>query len=132
MIKGVTEKGRIQYQLPKDQFRLLCDHDLGKTSRCDRGRELNYPLTMGRSSLESGCVYKRQLVDDEDGYFQDYHIVDDVEADEGCPLCNQKALPPEYYVMAVNNDIYKRMLDEVIESKSMVRAFDSECWIGGR
>lgn len=91
-IKGVTQKGKIQYQLPKDQFRLLCDRD-----------------------LESGCVYKRQLVDDEDEYFQEYHIVDDVEAD----LCNQKTLPPEYYVMAVDNDIYKRILDEVIESKSM-------------
>ena len=33
MIKGVTRKGKIQYQLPKDQFRLLCDRDLGKISR---------------------------------------------------------------------------------------------------
>ena len=65
------------------------------------------------------------MVDDEDEYFQEYHIVDDVEED----LSNPKTLPPEYYVMAVDNDIYKRMLDEVIESKSMVRAFVSQCLV---
>jgi hypothetical protein len=60
------------------------------------------------------------LVDNEDDYFQDYHITVGGDADtsmncEGPP----KQLPPAYYVMAVDADIYQRMFDEVSESISM-------------
>jgi len=100
MFKGVTNEGVVRMQLPKDNFRLLSDRD-----------------------LESGCVYKRTLVDNEDDYFQDYHFTttDDVSAAPFFPsaLDRQKQLPASYYVMAVDSDIYRRMFDEVAESINM-------------
>lgn len=107
LFKGVTDTGRIRLQLPKDSFRILLD-----------------------SSLEAGCVYKRKLVDSEDEFFVEFHTVDEGGADpvdachctcEGCNRCNekQKRLPPDLYVMAVDSTIYRRMLDEVIDSKTM-------------
>mmetsp|Transcript_5531 Transcript_5531/g.9420 ORF Transcript_5531/g.9420 Transcript_5531/m.9420 type:complete len:537 (+) Transcript_5531:96-1706(+) len=116
LFKGLTNKGVLKLQLPKDNFRMLSDRD-----------------------LESGCVYKRALVDNEDDYFQDYHITtgDDAAAigsvpilpttsDCQCPCTScenyngrRKQLPPSYYVMAVDSDIYRRMLDEVAESMNM-------------
>ena len=74
--------------------------------------------------VESGCVYKRALVDNEDDYFQDYHITaaDDASS-TAVPFlpsdCRPKQLPPTYYVMAVDSDIYRRMFDEVAESVNM-------------
>jgi len=85
---------------------------------------------------ESGTVYKRALVDNEDDYFQDYHItVEDNGVDSvfppissecqctcaNCENCHvrRKQLPPTYYVMAVDSDIYRRMFDEVSESLNM-------------
>lgn len=92
LFKGVTSTGRIQLQLPKDSFRLLMD-----------------------SSLETGHVYKRKLVDDEGEYFLEFYTVDnDPDSTE-----EQKRLPPDHYVMAVDSSIYRRMLDEVIRSRSM-------------
>ena len=77
-------------------------------------------------------MYKRQLVEDEVEYFQDYHITDEAvqlvhypsDCQCTCDTCNhchsrRKQLPPTYYVMAVGSSIYRRMLDEVLESKSM-------------
>jgi len=103
MFKGVTNDGVVKLQLPKDNFRLLSDRD-----------------------LESGRVYKRALVDNEDDYFQDYHITIDDTAESAfsptsanCGNCNRKQLPPSYYVMAVDSDIYRRMFDEVSESINM-------------
>eukprot|EP00581_Thalassiosira_minuscula_P008424 CAMPEP_0183708740 /NCGR_PEP_ID=MMETSP0737-20130205/4954_1 /TAXON_ID=385413 /ORGANISM="Thalassiosira miniscula, Strain CCMP1093" /LENGTH=547 /DNA_ID=CAMNT_0025936663 /DNA_START=184 /DNA_END=1827 /DNA_ORIENTATION=+ len=105
MFKGVTNDGVVKLQLPKDNFRLLSDRD-----------------------LESGCVYKRALVDNEDDYFQDYHITIDPDVDAppllpttSCENCHgrRKPLPPSYYVMAVDSDIYRRMFDEVAESMNM-------------
>lgn len=72
------------------------------------------------------------LVDNEDEYFQDYHIteLDDLipartaECQCTCENCNRchtriKQLPPSHYVMAVKSDIFRRMFDEVSASKSM-------------
>ena len=77
-------------------------------------------------------MYKRALVDNEDDYFQDYHITFDEEHPlaptsecqckcTNCQNCHirRKQLPPSYYVMAVDSDIYRRMFDEVSESMSM-------------
>lgn len=99
LFKGVTDTGRIQLQLPKDSFRILLD-----------------------SQLEAGCVYKRKLVDSEDDFFVEFHTVDDSpDPVDGCSKCheNQKRLPPDLYVMSVDSTIYRRMLDEVIASKTM-------------
>ena len=72
---------------------------------------------------ESGCVYKRTLVENEDDYFQDYHITlgDGQYMSMNCDPVQgpPKQLPPAYYVMAVDADIYQRMFDEVSESISM-------------
>lgn len=92
LFKGVTDTGRIQLQLPKDSFRLLMD-----------------------SSLETGSVYKRKLVDNEGEFFVEFHTVDDDPANS----VNDKRLPPDMYVMAVDASIYRKMLDEVIASKTM-------------
>mmetsp|Transcript_14485 Transcript_14485/g.31420 ORF Transcript_14485/g.31420 Transcript_14485/m.31420 type:complete len:438 (+) Transcript_14485:134-1447(+) len=92
LFKGVTETGRIRLQLPKDSFRILMD-----------------------SQLEAGCVYKRKLVDNEDDYFLEFHTGGDGDSIDSTP----KRLPPDLYVMAVDSTIYRRMLDEVIASKSM-------------
>lgn len=91
MFKGVTDTGRIQLQLPKDSFRLLMDQ-----------------------SLEAGHVYKRKLVENEGEFFVEFHTVDDAGGDT-----EEKRLPPDLYVMAVDSSIYRRMLDEVISSRTM-------------
>lgn len=94
LFRGVTNTGRIRLQLPKDSFRILMD-----------------------GQLEAGQVYKRKLVDSEDELFVEFYTID-----EDCNLIsyeNQKRLPPDLYVMAVDNTIYKRILDEVIASRSM-------------
>ncbi|KAL3796497.1 hypothetical protein ACHAWO_011369 [Cyclotella atomus] len=108
MFKEIAS-GIVRLQLPKDNFRLLTDRE-----------------------LEFGHVYKRQLVDNESEYFQDFHTVEEgdmpLQTPSGCHcLCNncnhchsrRKTLPPTYYVMSVKSDIYRRMFDEVSESKSM-------------
>jgi len=94
LLKGVTDTGRVQLQLPKDSFRLLMD-----------------------SALETGSVYKRKLVEDESEFFVDFHTVDDNPDPELGG--EKKTLPPDMYVMAVDSSIYRRMLDEVIRSRSM-------------
>jgi len=109
MLKEVTYDGVVRMQLPKDQFRLLSDRD-----------------------LETGTVYKRVLVDNEEEYYQDYHMtpLEDLPAArtsdclctcESCTRCHgrTKQLPPTHYVMAVKSDIFRRMFDEVSASKSM-------------
>lgn len=73
-------------------------------------------------------------MDNEDDYFQDYHITTDEESPfltattsdcqchcTNCENCHgrRKQLPPTYYVMAVDSDIYRRMFDEVAESINM-------------
>ena len=92
LFKGVTSEGRIQLQLPKDSFRILMDNE-----------------------LEPGFVYKRRLVDDEDEFFVEFHTVDDNL--DG--IVEEKRLPPDLYVMAVDSTLYRRMLDEVIAADSM-------------
>ena len=106
LFKGVTEKGTLQLQLPKDGFRVLMD-----------------------SQLEAGCVYKRNLVDNEDELFVDFHTMEEgnhLHSDCGCTCahcqrCHEKAkrLPPDLYVMAVDSTLYRRILDEIIDSKTM-------------
>mmetsp|Transcript_15676 Transcript_15676/g.33120 ORF Transcript_15676/g.33120 Transcript_15676/m.33120 type:complete len:444 (-) Transcript_15676:226-1557(-) len=107
LFKGVTDTGRIQLQLPKDSFRMLMDNQ-----------------------LEAGCVYKRKLVDSEDEFFVEFHTEEDHPTDhaphcscvcDNCHRCHekQKRLPPDLYVMAVDSTIYRRMLDEVIQSQTM-------------
>lgn len=92
--------------------------------------------SLSTTCVESGCVYKRALVENESDYFQDYHLepLDDnasavvipttAECQCACPNCEnchgrRKPLPPSYYVMAVDADIYRRMFDEVAESMNM-------------
>lgn len=98
LFRGVTEKGTLQLQLPKDGFRVLMD-----------------------SQLEAGCVYKRKLIDDEDELFVDYHTLEEGGLDGGYAHCQmeKKRLPPDMYVMAVDSTLYRRILDEIIDSKSM-------------
>jgi len=97
LFRGVTEKGTLQLQLPKDGFRVLMD-----------------------SQLEAGCVYKRKLIDNEDDLFVDFHTMEEGGLDGGCPVCQEKKrLPPDLYVMAVDSTLYRRILDEIIDSKSM-------------
>jgi len=107
LFRGVTAKGTLQLQLPKDDFRVLMD-----------------------CQLEAGCVYKRKLVDDEDAEFLDYHTVEEGNVMEGtscvctcahCQRCHDKTnrLPPALYVMAVDSTLYRRMLDEIIHSRTM-------------
>jgi hypothetical protein len=67
--------------------------------------------------LEAGQVYKRKLVDSEDELFVEFYTID--EDYNLISYENQKRLPPDLYVMAVDNTIYKRILDEVIASRSM-------------
>lgn len=107
LFRAVTAKGTLQLQLPKDSFRVLMD-----------------------SQLEAGCVYKRNLIDNEDEVFVDYHTVEEGNPLEhsacvctcaNCQRCHEKVkrLPPGLYVMAVDNTLYRRILDEIIDSKTM-------------
>jgi len=98
LFKGVTEHGTIQLQLPKDSFRILMD-----------------------SSLEAGCVYKRKLVDNEDEFFVEFHTIEDnlAAGSHHYNQANAKRLPPDLYVMAVDSTLYRRILDEVVDSQNM-------------
>ncbi len=68
---------------------------------------------------ETGTVYKRVLVDNEDEYYQDYHMTPLEELPAARTSDCTKQLPPTHYVMAVKSDIFRRMFDEVSASKSM-------------
>lgn len=57
------------------------------------------------------------MVKNEDDYFQDYHHTIDDGGFEATTFPPQ--LPPSYYVMAVDSDIYQRMFNEVSESMNM-------------
>lgn len=81
------------------------------------------------ANTESGYVYKRKLLDDEDALFVEFHTEDPTPSPD-CPChcpCDQcqgcsakrKALPPDLFVMSVDSDLYRRMMDEVIQSKTM-------------
>ncbi len=59
------------------------------------------------------------MVEHEDDYFQGYHTNFSFDSQYTSMSCEQKQLPPAYYVMAVDADIYQRMFDEVSESMTM-------------
>ncbi len=76
------------------------------------------PLFHSCFHSEAGCVYRRALVENEDDYFRDYHITIEHGGYQSVPSLPPQ-LPPSYYVMAVDSDIYQRMFDEVSESMNM-------------
>ena len=107
-VRGETESGKVQLRFPYENVRLRID-----------------------DALPPGYFYK-QYVAVED--FEDYHQNDEMngrwEIDEDL-LCNcmchnckgctvrQKLLPPPLYVLNVEGDLYRRVLDEVSASKRM-------------
>ena len=80
---------------------------------------------------ETGNVYSRKLLDDHsrDSIFIEFHTEDPTPSPDcpcqcPCDRCNRcqlksKQLPPDLYVMAVDSTLYKRMMDEVVDSRSM-------------
>ena len=152
LVREITEGGRIRFQLPKDNFRILMDCTLGecKDDEC-RGISAGVMLTLFglpcccyshllniiHSSIvtfnilltETGNVYGRKLLDNEDSIFIDFHTEDttptpDCPCQCTCDRCHrcsskQKALPPALFVMAVDSTLYRRMMNEIIESKAM-------------
>ena len=101
--------------------------------------QLHYPisqvhLVMGDKSLTPGRLYQVPI---DPEAFEDYHqTAEDVSLGFGggagggpacgcscahCLACQgkQSLLPPNYYAVAVQEDLYRRVLDEICASKSM-------------
>jgi len=130
MFKDVTGQGIVRLQLLKDDFRLLSDRDLGEFWLCSTNLFVFTSDHVFLCRTESGYVYKRQLIDNEREYFQDFHTIEEsnvpLHTTSGCNClcdnCNhcddhRKALPPTYYVMSAKSDIYRRMFDKVSEAR---------------
>ena len=84
-----------------------------------------------KTKTEAGNVYGRKLLDDNsrDSLFIEFHTEDPDPPPEcpcrcpcdRCERCHVKSkqLPPDLYVMAVDSTLYRRMMDEVVDSRSM-------------
>ena len=114
LFKAVTESGDVQLHLPIDNVRLTMDPD-----------------------LESGILYK-QKDEDEIEQYEDYHLLctdptaqdlrgfdldDEVACNCTCKNCNhcsskRDVLPDVRYVLNVDDDLYKRVLSEIADSRS--------------
>ena len=118
--KDVTDAGVIRLHLPEDNVRLVMDEQ-----------------------LESGTVYKRITHLDEEERFLEYHVRSDEHfySDntqewvdtyldtlpgyrcmcKNCSRCIHKenSLPPMSYVLAVDCDLYQRVLGEISDSKQI-------------
>lgn len=105
----------------------------------EEGRpEMNYPyahvhLTMSKN-LPRGELFK---VPTNERRFEDYHLITESsefdlygfeDLDRGCNCsCDQchactgkqNLLPPNYYVLKVDDDLYRRMIDEICDSQEM-------------
>lgn len=145
LFAGVNEEGRPLLYYPYEAIRLVMIPDK-KSRGCRRGdieysdedtaeEEDHLPLTIGH-------LYADEPVNIED-YFEDYHRVSD-ELEQGItpqwesldahPLRKnkksgdegvftqgdkQELLPPTNYIVAVSDDIYRRMFSEVADAQSM-------------
>ena len=115
LFKGVTEGGDVHLHLPIDNVRLTMDPD-----------------------LEAGRLYKQQD-DDEIQQYEDYHLLctnpavqdlrgfgdfdNDLACSCTCKNCNhcsskRDVLPDVRYVLNVDDDLFKRVLSEIADSRS--------------
>ena len=114
LFKSITESGDVQLHLPIDNVRLTMDPD-----------------------LESGILYK-QKDEDEIEQYEDYHLLctdptaqdlrgfgfdDEMACNctcKNCSHCSSKrdVLPDVRYVLNVDDDLYKRVLSEIADSRS--------------
>lgn len=114
LFKKITESGNVQLHLPIDNVRLTMDPD-----------------------LEAGILYK-QKDEDEIEQYEDYHLLctdptaqdlrvfdldDDFACHCTCKNCNhcsskRDVLPDIRYVLNVDDDLYKRVLSEIADSRS--------------
>jgi hypothetical protein len=115
LFEGVTESGLVKFHLPSDNINLIMD-----------------------SNLRPGTLLKHRD-EDEFGRFTEYHIVssgdaqafwqDLLDEEEGpctcscdnCIHCTTKAqlLPTPRYAMVVEDDMYRRMIKEISDSRTM-------------
>mmetsp|Transcript_28392 Transcript_28392/g.82125 ORF Transcript_28392/g.82125 Transcript_28392/m.82125 type:complete len:639 (+) Transcript_28392:184-2100(+) len=114
LFKGITESGDVHIHLPIDNVRLTMDPD-----------------------LEAGILYKQQDEDEIEQY-EDYHLLctdptaqdllgfgldDDLACNCTCKNCNhcsskRDVLPDVRYVLNVDDDLFKRVLSEIADSRS--------------
>ena len=108
LFKGVTEGGDVHLHLPIDNVRLTMDPD-----------------------LEAGRLYKQQD-EDEIQQYEDYHLLctdpavqdlrgfGDFDDDLACSCTCKKRdmLPDVRYVLNVDDDLFKRVLSEIADSRS--------------
>jgi hypothetical protein len=102
--------------------------------------QMNFPgssihMTMDETTLPTGHVFRVPIPDEA---YEKYHSIADfggLDIDENenddfflcncnCNNCNgcaakKELLPPNYYVLTIDDDLYKRMLDEVCSSAQM-------------
>mmetsp|Transcript_11979 Transcript_11979/g.17011 ORF Transcript_11979/g.17011 Transcript_11979/m.17011 type:complete len:463 (+) Transcript_11979:284-1672(+) len=106
MFKGVTESGKVVFHTPLDKIHLVMDDE-----------------------LRTGNIYKLQDEDynaNLDTLEDDYHYLEyggqgcNCHCDN-CKTCNSKqgTVPPARYLLAVDSDLYKRVLEEISDSKTM-------------
>jgi len=116
MYKEVTDAGIIRLHLPIDNVRLVMD-----------------------DGLESGVVYQNTMTESDLERYLEYHLRSDQDAmseflldaadDSGCGCacdhclrCHNKQdqlLPPTCYALAVDEDLYRRVLEEIADAKQM-------------
>ena len=105
----------------------------------DQGRiEMNFPLSAVHLTMQEDIPkWRLYCVPVDPGDYERYHTISDDIQDElydddffdnnctcNCPNCNgctakKELLPPQYFVMGVEDDLYKRVVDEMCESASM-------------
>jgi len=103
---GETETGKVQLRFPFEYVRLTMD-----------------------KSLSRGVLYQVPVHND---VYEDYHVAAE-QIEQGtwdgacrctCGNCvgclgKEELLPPLNYALKVDNDLYRRVLDEICESRSM-------------
>eukprot|EP00591_Stephanopyxis_turris_P003982 CAMPEP_0195508034 /NCGR_PEP_ID=MMETSP0794_2-20130614/1346_1 /TAXON_ID=515487 /ORGANISM="Stephanopyxis turris, Strain CCMP 815" /LENGTH=181 /DNA_ID=CAMNT_0040634885 /DNA_START=261 /DNA_END=806 /DNA_ORIENTATION=+ len=115
LFNGVTDTGVIRFHMPMDNVRLVID-----------------------PAIEPGVICRTP--DDDEARFTDYHrpasqleyLSDDdnmfdLEACPCCCLCDncircrnkKQGLPQAQYVMTIDQDLYKRVLSEIADSRNM-------------
>jgi len=92
LYKEVTSAGLVRMHLPIDDVRLVMD-----------------------DSLETGKIYQKLNTQQDSEAFFEYHL----RSEEGDDFADDAELPHTTYVLAVDTDLYRRVLGEIADAQEM-------------
>mmetsp|Transcript_14212 Transcript_14212/g.39387 ORF Transcript_14212/g.39387 Transcript_14212/m.39387 type:complete len:487 (+) Transcript_14212:131-1591(+) len=96
LFQGVTDEGHVQLHFPYEAIRLVTNRD-----------------------MEQGTLYMQEIPAAE---YEAYHLAAEQATnawEHHMDHEKKDALPPTYYAISVEDDLYKRVLDEIAESHQM-------------